>query len=77
MEFYIKQDNYFERIIGKIVALGWKLFIKNPHTTLELIVQKFYANVLDVVNNMAMVRGVQVLFGPLISILFYGLINIG
>lgn len=55
MEFEFQQYHHCLWITEKIATLGWKRFVKSPKSSVESIIQKFYANVPDVVNSIAMV----------------------
>lgn len=72
-----KERYPFKVIIDKVAALSWKHFFNNPDGTVMSRVQELYADVLNDINNQAIVKGMLVLFSQYNINSFYGLRDIG
>lgn len=57
--------------------LGWERLVKSHKVAIVSIMIEFYTNVLEVVKNRAMVRGVLVPFSASIIIAYYGMGDVG
>lgn len=57
--------NHFKGTFGiNHHQLEWKKFIKQPEAATKSIIQEFYTNVPDAIDNIIKVRNILVLFGP-------------
>lgn len=57
--------------------LGWRRFVKEPEATVESIVQEFYANAFDTIDNRVKVQCVLILFDPFDINSYQGLLDVG